>query len=219
MKMHPHDLVDMFPMLDHELDLNIGEISSPTVIRIFPSQSDQLIARNIRQFMQPDSSREQAVEYVQQFLKRGGHDVKANKEKAKVERATSVTEIFYMVWQDSFDPPDEPDKQEPQVPSAPAGPSLSFGVFTRTRAANQEVVTPYGMASMLCNLRVKTRMRHRRTSKSLTLRSALKSTLSDAIWQGMLATWWIATAAIPRRRGGDFSTASFAHGLACVSRT
>ena len=62
-KMHKHDPVDMCPMLDSDMDLNSGQVVSPVTIRIFPSQHDQLIAQNIRQFMHPESSRDQALQY------------------------------------------------------------------------------------------------------------------------------------------------------------
>ena len=48
-KMHLHDPVDMCPTR--------GEMTSRVVLRIFPSQTDQLIARNIPQCMSPDASK------------------------------------------------------------------------------------------------------------------------------------------------------------------
>ena len=71
-KMHKHDPIDMFPMLDFDMDLNSGKVASPVTFRIFPSQHNQLIAQNIWQFMSPDSSRDQALKYVKEFLNQKG---------------------------------------------------------------------------------------------------------------------------------------------------
>ena len=52
---------------DYELDLPSGDVSSPVVVRIFPTQTNQLILRHIRKFMLPDSS---ALQYVKEFLRK-----------------------------------------------------------------------------------------------------------------------------------------------------
>ena len=87
-KMHMHDLVDMFPMLDLDMDLNSGEVASPVSLRFLPSQHDQLIAHNIRKFMSPELSREQAWQYVKEFLKRGSYGNKPVDAKVTAEDIT-----------------------------------------------------------------------------------------------------------------------------------
>ena len=111
------DPVDMFPMLDFDMDLNSGEVASPVTLRIFPSQHDQLIACNVRQFMSPDSSREQALQYVKEFLKKGGHGG-AKPIDAKVT-TKNVTESFYSFTQDSFDKVPTTAPTPTQMPTAP----------------------------------------------------------------------------------------------------
>ena len=55
-KFHKYDPVDAFPMLDSDLDLSDDAISSQFVKKIFPTFQEQMVAKHIRQFMNPDTS-------------------------------------------------------------------------------------------------------------------------------------------------------------------
>ena len=61
---HLCDPIGRFPILDSDVDLNNGQISSSAAKQIFPSQFDQMIAKNIHTFMQPDFNAEEALRYV-----------------------------------------------------------------------------------------------------------------------------------------------------------
>ena len=150
--MRKHHPVE-FPMLDFDMGLSSGEVVSPVTLRIFPSQQEQLIARNIRQFMSPDSSRDQALEYVQEFLERGGRDLKPPSVDVAAENAT---ETFYSFWQDSFDEaPTTASSTTTQMPAAPSGLSPSSGVFTNTRATELDEQNKFEIAPLDCLLHVK----------------------------------------------------------------
>ena len=68
---HLCDPIGRFPILDSDVDLSNGQISSSAVKQIFPSQFDQMVAKNIHTFMQPDFNAEEALRYVKEFIQRG----------------------------------------------------------------------------------------------------------------------------------------------------
>ena len=170
-KMRVHDPIDMFPMLDCNLGLRSGEVSSPVVIRIFPSQTNQLMARHIQQLTLPDVSSYQALQSAKEFLKKGGYDTRVTETEVKTK---NVTETFYSAWQDSFDVPEATSEPAPRMPSAPSGPAPSSRVHTTTRAALQEEVTVYQLAPLKCVLRVKSNDATSETSTSTRWKSTLR---------------------------------------------
>ena len=102
-----------------------GRITSAMTIKMFPSQTNQLIARYSRQFMLPDTFREDALQYVKGFLKKGGYGDQPKMTEVKVE---NVAADFYSVWEGSRGPPKPLTEQMPKRRCAPSGPAPSTKV-------------------------------------------------------------------------------------------
>ena len=96
---HKYDLIEVFPLLDGDLDLSEDVISSQFVKKIFPSVQEQLVAKHIKQFIEPDSSAKEALPRVKKFIKEKPQGSVAAKG-AKGNGPASVTEQFYTFWQD-----------------------------------------------------------------------------------------------------------------------
>ena len=95
------DPIDRFPILDSEVDLNNGQISSNAVKRIVPSQFDQMVTKNIRGFMQPEFDPEQALRYLKEFVRKGEGPSATKPAEQKVD---AVTSEFYTFWEDKWTP-------------------------------------------------------------------------------------------------------------------
>ena len=154
-KFHKYDPIDAFPMLDSDLDLSDDAISSQFVKKIFPTFQEQMVAKHIRQFMNPDTSSREALPLVKKFLKDNPQGSTTSTGVKGGGQAT-VTEKFYTFWQDEF--PDAQSAPAPprDVPSAPQGPSASTTTHTTMRSATVTIEEiAFSMKPLICILHTK----------------------------------------------------------------
>ena len=151
-KFHKYDPIDAFPMLDSELDLSDDAIGSQFVKKMFPSFQEQMVAKHIRQFMNPDTSSKDALPLVRKFLKDSSQGSNTTSGVKGGGQAT-VTEKFYTVWQDEFTDVQSAPMPPRDVPSAPQGPSSSTTTHTTMRSATVMIEeTVYSMKPLTCIL-------------------------------------------------------------------
>ena len=151
-KFHKYHPIDAFPMLDSDLDLSDDAIGSQFVKKIFPSFQEQMVAKHIRQFMNPDTSSREALPLVKKFLKDNPQG-STTSTGVRSGGPTTVTEKFYTFWQDEF--PDVQSAPAPprDVPSAPQGPSASTTTRTTMRSATVTIEgTVFSMKPLICIL-------------------------------------------------------------------
>ena len=151
---HMCDPISRFPILDSDVDLNNNQIGSSPVKQIFPSHFDQMVAKNIDTFMQPDFNPEEALKYVKEFIQKGESQSRTQSVGQKVDDATSE---FYTYWEDSWVPFESSNQFPAKVPLAPSGPAPSQGVHStmRVTSPSQEDEISYEMADFECTLVLK----------------------------------------------------------------
>ena len=124
---------------------------------------DQLIAKNIRRFMSPDKSMDEALSNVKVYIKGGESkqtvdmDIPPYPSKVKAEESGSTTETFYTVWDETFGDQSEESAQLPRVPTAPSGPTSSSQVFSSERTSPPKDEITYEFAPMECILHLKSK--------------------------------------------------------------
>ena len=151
---HMCNPIDRFPILDSDVDLNNGQISSNAVKKISPSQFGQMVTKNMHTFMQPDFNPEQALRYVKEFVRKGEGQSSTKSMGQKVDAATSE---FYTYWEDEWVPFESTTQSPARAPTAPSGPAPSQGVHTTTRVAQppRDIQLAYEMADLECTLALK----------------------------------------------------------------
>ena len=152
---HMYNSVDTFPLLDGDIDLSNDAISSKLVKKIFPTVQEQSMAKNIKQFIDPDSSVKDALPRVKKFLKEQS-SIPVMAKGTKGGGPATVTEQFYTMWQDEFPPSMDTPMPPREVPPAPQGPSSSEQPHTTMRSASvtiEEIVS--SVAPLECKLRTK----------------------------------------------------------------
>ena len=115
----------------------------------FPSQTNQLIARRVRKFMMPESTREDALKYAKEFLKRGGEPTQDAQPKLETE---NETEVFDSMWDDTFVLTEPVPDQTCRMPSAPSGPAASATALTTERASPPEEEIALEFVPLDCSL-------------------------------------------------------------------
>ena len=129
-----------------DFDLNNNQIGSSPVKQIFPSHFDQMVAKNIHTFMQPDFNPEEALKYVKEFMQKGESQRRTQAVQQNVDEATSE---FYTYWEDEWTPFESSNQFPAKVPSAPSGPAPAQDVHSTTRMTppSQEDEISYEMAN------------------------------------------------------------------------
>ena len=174
-KFHKHDPIEVFPLLDGDMDLSEDAIGSQCVKKlIFPTVQEQLIAKHIKKFIEPDSSAKEALPRVKKFLKDQPLSPTAAKG-AKGNGPASVTDQLHY-WQDEF--PDVLDTPMPasEMPSAPQGPSSSTTPRATVRSAPvtiEEIV--FSMIPLSCVLHTKALVKAAERASLTIWRSRLTS--------------------------------------------
>ena len=168
-KFYKYDPIDAFPMLDSDLDLSDDAIGSQFVKKIPPSFQEQMVAKHIRRFMNPDTSSREALPLVKKFLKDNPQGSTTSTGVKGGGQAT-VTEKFYTFWQDEF--PDVQSAPAPprDVPSAPQGPSASTTTRTTMRSATVTIEeTVFSMKPLICVLHTRAAVASSRKSVTRNL--------------------------------------------------
>ena len=152
---HMYDPVEIFPLLDGDIDLNDDVISSQFVNQIFPSVQEQSVAKNSKRFIDLDSSAKDALPLVKKFLKEQP-SIPTVANGATGRGPAAVTEQFCSMWQDGFPPSMDTPLPPREVPPAPQGRSSSAQPHTTMRSATvtiKEIV--FSMAPLECELHTK----------------------------------------------------------------